>query len=271
VAPAYYKNLFSPFALSLYVGNASTATLIASTSQDGQRGTYRNIIMCCITQEVNPRTGVINASAARLLISRTIQYHAADILNSKSSDASSKAGAGSLIRVLLIQRQAPPWSDSIEGRRISNFEKLLQQCNHASGLHCSSIYFEQLSFPQSLRALRESDVLVGVHGAGIANGIFLRHGSLVVEIFSSGFLAAGRPGFPVFGESKHTHVRTLGIGYRRIVASETDSWCRQRQSKGNFRDAEKEHLRDCDLTVKWEELDRAIRVGTAKPSGDGRT
>ncbi|KAE8348502.1 hypothetical protein BDV28DRAFT_164342 [Aspergillus coremiiformis] len=49
-----------------------------------------------------------------------------------------------------------------------------------------SVDFATIPFKQQLEIVRGTDVLVGVHGAGLTHGIFLSPGSAIVEILPSG-------------------------------------------------------------------------------------
>ncbi|KFH40592.1 EGF domain-specific O-linked N-acetylglucosamine transferase-like protein [Hapsidospora chrysogenum ATCC 11550] len=75
----------------------------------------------------------------------------------------------------------------------TNTRKLLNETEHIDSLrgipHISLevVDFEKLTFPRQLDVVRRTDVLVGVHGAGLAHMLFLRPGSVIVEIQPEGF------------------------------------------------------------------------------------
>ncbi|TGO29925.1 hypothetical protein BPAE_0009g00200 [Botrytis paeoniae] len=48
------------------------------------------------------------------------------------------------------------------------------------------IDFESIPFSEQVKIVRETDILVGVHGAGLTHGIFLPEGSVMVEILPEG-------------------------------------------------------------------------------------
>lgn len=55
-----------------------------------------------------------------------------------------------------------------------------------------SIDFATISFPEQLRLIQETDILVGVHGAGLTHTMFMREGAgAVVEILPDGMLYKG--------------------------------------------------------------------------------
>ncbi|KAI9733653.1 MAG: hypothetical protein M1834_003255 [Cirrosporium novae-zelandiae] len=67
--------------------------------------------------------------------------------------------------------------------------KFLDQDHHLKQLQSryprikvQSIDFAALTFPEQLRVIRKTNILVGVHGAGLTHQMFLRNGSTVVEI-----------------------------------------------------------------------------------------
>ncbi len=62
---------------------------------------------------------------------------------------------------------------------VSDFEDLKAKIPHVK---VQFIDFAAISFEEQLRIIRETDVLVGVHGAGLTHGMFLREGSVMVEI-----------------------------------------------------------------------------------------
>jgi protein O-GlcNAc transferase len=79
----------------------------------------------------------------------------------------------------------------------TNTRKLINETEHIESLkkipHISLevVDFEKLTFPRQLGIVRRTDVLVGVHGAGLAHTLFLRPGSAIVEIQPEGFKHQG--------------------------------------------------------------------------------
>ncbi|KAK2740553.1 hypothetical protein FQN57_006057 [Myotisia sp. PD_48] len=70
-----------------------------------------------------------------------------------------------------------------KSRRLMHQESYLEALsNNISHIRVQSIDFEDISFKEQLEVARATDVLVGVHGAGLTHGIFLRKGSVMVEI-----------------------------------------------------------------------------------------
>ena len=73
-------------------------------------------------------------------------------------------------------------------RQLLNMEELVQSCNKASvvvkGITyrfvCSSESFSTVQL--SAQQAQQADILIGVHGAALANGWMMRPGSSVIEI-----------------------------------------------------------------------------------------
>lgn len=72
----------------------------------------------------------------------------------------------------------------------------------------TSHLFENLSFAQQVTTMRGADILVAPHGAGLSNMLFMKPGSLIVEIF-----AAGAPINPCY----YALANALGHRYRYVL------------------------------------------------------
>ncbi|KAI9730481.1 MAG: hypothetical protein M1818_008176 [Claussenomyces sp. TS43310] len=73
--------------------------------------------------------------------------------------------------------------DRKESRRLIDCQSFLEELKaKLPHLKIQIIDFATISFAEQLRIVRETDVLVGVHGAGLTHGMFLREGSVIVEI-----------------------------------------------------------------------------------------
>lgn len=53
-------------------------------------------------------------------------------------------------------------------------------------MNVQSIDFAAILYKDQLKIIQESDILAGVHGAGLTHGIFLPSGSAMVEILPPG-------------------------------------------------------------------------------------
>jgi protein O-GlcNAc transferase len=89
-----------------------------------------------------------------------------------------------------IENDAPRQGDIVltyidrkESRRLVDhkiyFEELLAKIPH---LVLRIVDFSAITLSEQLKTVRETDILIGVHGAGLTHGMFLREGSVVVEI-----------------------------------------------------------------------------------------
>jgi protein O-GlcNAc transferase len=86
---------------------------------------------------------------------------------------------------------------------VSDFEELKATIPHVK---VQIIDFAAISFEEQLQIIRETDVLVGVHGAGLTHGMFLREGSVMVEILPAGL---DHKGFRnLAGVMGHTYLST---------------------------------------------------------------
>ncbi|KAK3237011.1 hypothetical protein CYMTET_52882 [Cymbomonas tetramitiformis] len=97
------------------------------------------------------------------------------------------------LKVLFIDRA------SAHSRKILNAGKLVEVCNKwqpkdfpALQMECGSIDFAGLPTKSLLESLKDVDILIGTHGAGLINGFFLSEGSSIVEVLPYGF----RGGWP---------------------------------------------------------------------------
>lgn len=69
------------------------------------------------------------------------------------------------------------------GRKLVNQEALLAVAQEKlPHVKVQSIDFASIPFSQQIQTVRDSDVLLGVHGAGLTHGMWLRQGSAIVEI-----------------------------------------------------------------------------------------
>lgn len=89
------------------------------------------------------------------------------------------------LRVLFVNRTRTKFS-----RSLSNMGYLLRQCNQGSRrwqppgwkIICRAHEFGATGLEHDIRAARRADVLVGTHGAGLANAFFMRRGAALVEV-----------------------------------------------------------------------------------------
>ncbi|CAI7678952.1 unnamed protein product [Penicillium pancosmium] len=75
------------------------------------------------------------------------------------------------------------FTDGAGGQRLADQEKYLKELqNYFPHVNIQLIDFSAISFKEQLKIIQETDVLAGVHGAGLTHGIFLPPGSVMVEI-----------------------------------------------------------------------------------------
>ncbi|KAK4064188.1 uncharacterized protein Triagg1_9167 [Trichoderma aggressivum f. europaeum] len=82
--------------------------------------------------------------------------------------------------------------------RRANTRKLINEDAHMEALRneipnmiLNVVDFAAISFAEQLKIVRETDLLVGVHGAGLTHLMFLQPGSAVLEILPEGFQHKG--------------------------------------------------------------------------------
>jgi hypothetical protein len=90
------------------------------------------------------------------------------------------------MRVTLVLRGGPE-------RTLTNAKEVFATLAHTpfvdtAWLTSHIMTFESLSFATQIHALARTDVLVTVHGAAVFNGIFMRHGSVVIDLLNGPFI-----------------------------------------------------------------------------------
>lgn len=80
-------------------------------------------------------------------------------------------------RLYFIQRRS--WK-----RVWDNLDQTVEDCNIASkGLYeCIIIFFEDLSHIEAIWTMQITDILIGIHGSGLVNGIFMNERATLLEI-----------------------------------------------------------------------------------------
>jgi protein O-GlcNAc transferase len=78
--------------------------------------------------------------------------------------------------------------DRKEKRRLIDKEAFIEKLRSKfPDVEIDSVDYASLSFAEQLNATRRSDILIGVHGAGLTHGMFMRPGSAMVEILPQDF------------------------------------------------------------------------------------
>ena len=66
-------------------------------------------------------------------------------------------------------------------RNISNYDELLNLFK-SKKIELKEVYFEDMSFDEQMEISNESEIMIGVHGAGLTNLMFMKQESIVIEI-----------------------------------------------------------------------------------------
>lgn len=75
------------------------------------------------------------------------------------------------------------WIDRVEKRRLVDQERLLEAAKaKIPHVDLQSVDFAGLTFCEQVQIIRNTDVLVGVHGAGLTHGMWLQPGSTMAEV-----------------------------------------------------------------------------------------
>ncbi|GKZ26239.1 hypothetical protein AbraIFM66951_004427 [Aspergillus brasiliensis] len=133
--------------------------------------------------------------------------------------------------------------------------------------HIQSIDFASLPLREQIRVVRSTDILVGVHGAGLTHAMFLRSGmsaaaAAVVEVLPRGL--------------EHKGFRNLaglvGVGYFSLHGDVDDSQRRESRRRGMRRRKEEEDGDDwheMDVRVEEDRFVRAVMVAVGSLSNRG--
>lgn len=198
---------------------------------------YTSAMICC----VNGR-GSLNVSAVNVLTSLIMRRHsvAPPLQSIRSLELSSST-------VAIIDRASLASPKIGRRRAIVNVQELLDRCAQRAG-RCTRLRFPpETAFATVLAALRDVHVLCGMHGAGLTNTIFMRHGATLVEILPKAFAAPGS-----FGMDKFTFIAELGYRHVQLTADEAFQEC-VNSAHGVF-----ELLRDCDVVLSWAAVEQAL-------------
>ena len=248
--PSYFYSLLgTPLQGSVH-GNLNSVALSAARpggsrgmAQDGSGGddhaagtalAFTSATLCCIKKPTK-----INASAAIAFLERVIDDHLTGTAGSASSSSQHD--------VLIVTRAPHPWASPGSARRIVGLRALLAACQK-SGRTCATIDFGALPFAEAVRRVRAARALIGVHGAGLANAVFLKPASVAVELTPKAFAASAHS----FGAAKFGFLPALGVRHVRLSVAESDPRCVER-ARGLA-----EKLRDCDVMVEWRAVDQAL-------------
>ena len=177
--PDYFKDLLSP--LSNVVQELSTVG-----SQERCGACYRRLEVCRLGQfgiiPTTEREGMTSLRRGLRMLALSVSHHHGASLGfqvkGKSDDLSRAEWLG---RVGVVVRE--PGAGTLNGtmRQIMNLQGLVAAMTRA-GLSPSFVRFEMLPLKSMVTLLGSLGTLVGIHGAGLLNGIFLRPEAALVEI-----------------------------------------------------------------------------------------
>ncbi|MBP1966971.1 glycosyltransferase family 61 protein [Paenibacillus aceris] len=71
------------------------------------------------------------------------------------------------------------------GRKMTNEDEVVR-CLESHGFHC--IHPDTMSFAEQIRAFQSADIIVSPHGASLANLVFTKPGTKLIEIFSPNYV-----------------------------------------------------------------------------------
>jgi protein O-GlcNAc transferase len=102
--------------------------------------------------------------------------------------------------------------DRHEGRRLVNQTRLLAQAAAIPHVRIRWVDFAALSFKAQIQAVRDADVLIGVHGAGLTHALWPKPGMAVAEVLPHGLAHKGFRNL----------AQLLGLGYFSLHAAEEE-------------------------------------------------
>lgn len=144
---------------------------------------------------------------------------------------------GDMPRRVYVSRQR-----STRGRRVLNAPELNELLGR---FEFKEMFLEELSFPSQVALFSHAEAIVGPHGAGIANTLFLPRGALVCELFAPRFV---HPCMPVATE-------LAGLRHFSIVRGESIKLDPSIEAQANLDDV------DVDIHRLAEILERELRDG----------
>ena len=89
-----------------------------------------------------------------------------------------------LINVLFSIRRKKPFTrpGQIIGRVIKNQDELLESLSTIPGIKFDAVEFFELEYKEQIGLFRETDVMVGMHGAGLTNLIYTAMDGCLIEL-----------------------------------------------------------------------------------------
>jgi len=139
------------------------------------------------------------------------------------------------------------------GRRLRNLEDLLKQCRALGTLGGKQIECRKVEFSDILKdlcSLQELDVIVGTHGAQLANALFMRLGSNVIEVRANGWYDVD-----IEDRLKDPDSWSSAIAQSFWFTNNTRYWWYGAEANDSFPDSRsKVPGRDSDVVMQWPTL-----------------
>ena len=189
----YLPRPFQPFYRPLL---EAFGPVLAGVEANGTE--YESVWQCCFEHLMPDRRG------REALLESTLTYH------------------GIAYRATTTWPRQIIFANRTGSRQISNLPQLLARCSSSTAT-CSVVDFGELTLARTVALLQGADALVGMHGADLANGLFLSNGSLIVEILGITFASPGS-----YGPSRYKFLNGTGLVHRQILAPESDPLCAAR-------------------------------------------
>ena len=144
---------------------------------------------------------VVASSVPTFACHRDLLVDAIDAVNSVVSTLRPAIGKTTGPTILLIKRTGA-------ARRLRNFDEVVRAVQESARDRACVVDFDRMTVADQVSVCRQADAIVGVHGAGLANMVWARPGTVVVEIV---------PVEPPFFRYLFWHLATsLGLSHRQI-------------------------------------------------------
>ena len=239
---------------------------------------FSTALLCCVN------SNIMHAAGRDVLVARTLALMARRRRTRLAGQVYLQRAdlhATRLATLRLVRRTGA-------ARQIKAHDNLLRECNGqhyawaiATALdrrwdgngslraQCKEIDFGALPFMQTVELLQSTDVLAGIHGAGLSNGLFMRANATLIEILGEAFAE-----LPTYAFRAYHYLAATGLRHRRLVVVESEpdcaraanAWCasqnssfvRLREEEGDKPCTPKDRLIDCSVDVRWTQIVGAL-------------
>lgn len=113
-------------------------------------------------------------------------------------------------KILILNRSVSQKRSLLHADEIKNRvqERLRESSDMKISANIIVKYFEDLKFEEQVRNMQGADIVIGVHGAGLANLVFAKQGTFFLEIFP----------FLYYAGPFKTIANTMGVNYHSYIA-----------------------------------------------------